>query len=279
MSTTLTRPARTATLEASLNYVAPSATKLRNLTYDPPDGGPRSNAVADPHIMPIHDLRAQPDAFTLDTHGFALLRHPTAAPGYDDEEAIRAIVYPEAARLLREATGAARVHVFDHTLRRRIPGQEDRTGQRQPVTRIHIDQTERSGPQRVRDLLPDEADALLRGRVQIINLWRPIRGPVVDAPLAMMDARSLAPGDLAPADLVYPDRTGELYYLRHNPAHRWFTAPAMQPEEALLLKCYDSASDGRARWAPHTAFIDPTAPADAPPRESIELRALVFHPA
>jgi hypothetical protein len=53
----------------------------------------------------------------------------------------------------------------------------------------------------------------------------------------------------------------------------------MQPDEALLLKCFDSATDGRARFAPHTAFEDPTAPSDALPRESIEIRTLVFHEA
>jgi hypothetical protein len=113
--------------------------------------------------------------------------------------------------------------------------------------------------------------------VQIINLWRPIRGPVLDAPLAVADARSVRSADLVPSDLVYPDRTGEIYHVRYNPAHHWFFVRAMQPDEVLLLKCFDSAEDGRARFAPHSAFIDPSAPADAPPRESIELRALVFH--
>jgi hypothetical protein len=129
----------------------------------------------------------------------------------------------------------------------------------------------------VRDLLGDEADALLRGRVQVINLWRPIRGPLRDAPLAVCDARSVAPGDLVPSDLVYRDRVGETYGVTFNPQHRWFYVPDMQPDEALLLKCYDSATDGRARFAPHTAFEDPTAPADVAPRESIELRTFVFH--
>ena len=128
----------------------------------------------------------------------------------------------------------------------------------------------------MRDLLPDEAESLLRGRVQVINLWRPIRGPLQDAPLAVADARSVAPADLVGQDLVYPDRVGETYAVTFNPAHRWFYVPDMQPHEALLLKCYDSATDGRARFAPHTAFEDPSARANKPPRESIELRTLVF---
>jgi hypothetical protein len=163
-------------------------------------------------------------------------------------------------------------------VRCRVPGSEDRrNGLRQPVTRVHVDHTAKSGPQRVRDLLPDEADELLRGRVQIINLWRPIRGPVRDAPLAVCDALTVGQDDLIPSDLIYPHRVGETYSVIFDPAHRWFYVSDMQPNEVLMLKCYDSMIDGRARFAPHSAFLDPTAPSDAPPRESIELRTLVFH--
>jgi hypothetical protein len=179
---------------------------------------------------------------------------------------------------VKSVTGADRVFIFDHVVRRHIPGAEDlRNSVRQPARRIHVDHTARSAPQRVRDLLPDEAERLLAGRVQIINVWRPIRGPVRDAPLAIADARSIAPGDLVPADLIYPHRVGETYAVTYGPSHRWFYLKEMATDEALLLKCYDSKLDGRARFTPHTAFNDPTAPTDAPPRESIELRTLVFH--
>jgi hypothetical protein len=168
--------------------------------------------------------------------------------------------------------------VFDHTIRRRTPGVEDRTPgiPRQPVTRIHGDYTEVSGPQRVRDLMGDAADELLGRRFAIVNLWRPIRGPLRDAPLAVCHAGTVAAEDLVAQDLIYRDRTGEIYGLTYNPAHRWFYVPAMQRDEVLLLKCYDSARDGRARFMPHTSFQDPTAPADMLPRESIELRTLAF---
>ena len=113
--------------------------------------------------------------------------------------------------------------------------------------------------------------------VQIINLWRPIRGPLRDAPLAVCDAQTVSPDDLVPSDLIYPHRVGETYGVKYNPAHHWFYVPEMRTDDVLLLKCYDSELDGRARFLPHTAFIDPTTPPDAPPRESIELRTLVFH--
>ena len=141
---------------------------------------------------------------------------------------------------------------------------------------MHNDYTVKSGPQRVRDLMGAEAGDLLNGRFAVINVWRPIRGVVEEKPLALCDARSVAPQDWVATDLLYPDRTGEIYYVAHNPAQRWFYFPDMTREEAVLLKCYDSATDGRARFSPHTAFADPTSPANARPRESIEVRTLVF---
>jgi hypothetical protein len=268
-------------VEADLHYLSPMAERPRNYTFDPPPGVPRSNTTHETHRVPIYDVRKIASDVSLDREGFDLLRHTSAVRDFYNDDEVRNIYYPESERLIAEVTGASRVFIFDHTVRRRVRGADDRAIglPRQPATRVHVDHTEKSGPQRVRDFLGDEAETLLRGRVQVINLWRPIRGPLRDAPLAVCDARSVAPNDLAPSDLVYQHRVGETYAVTFNPAHRWFYVPSMQPDEALLLKCFDSASDGRARFAPHTAFEDPTAPADILPRESIELRTLVFHPA
>ena len=268
-------------VRAELNYLAPMARRPRTYTYDPPPGTPRSTVVNDPRSVWIGDARPIIPDVSLDEEGFGLVRHASAVHSFYNEQEVRSVYYPEAEGILKEATGADRVFVFDHTVRRRIPGSEDRRADapRQPVPRVHVDHTERSGPQRVRDLLPDEADRLLRGRVQIINIWRPIRGPLRDAPLAVCDASSVRPEQLIASDLVYPNRVGETYSVTFDPGHRWFYVPQMRADEALLLKCYDSKTDGRARFAPHTAFTDPTTPPDAPPRESIEIRALVFHAA
>lgn len=268
-------------VKAELNYLAPTTERPRTYTYLPPEGTPPSTAMPEPHTMVVSDLRPILGEISLDREGFDLVRHRSAVRDFWDEEEVKRVYYPEVERLLKEVTGADRVFVFDATVRRRVPGVADRWGggPRQPVPRVHVDHTERSGPQRVRDLLPDEADELLRGRVQVINVWRPIRGPLKDTPLAVCDARSVKPEQLVPSDLVYRDRVGETYSVTFDPRHRWFYAPDMATDEALLLKCYDSRIDGRARFAPHTAFTDPTTPADAPPRESIELRTLVFHAA
>lgn len=268
-------------VKAELNYLAPTTERPRTYTYDPPDGVPRTTTINEPHHVQISDARPILSEVSLDEEGFGLVQHDSAVRDFYDDEEVKRVYYPEAEQLLKELTGADRVHIFDHTVRRRIPGSEDRRpdAPRQPVPRVHVDHTAKSGPQRVRDLLPDEADKLLRGRVQIINLWRPIRGPLRDTPLAVCDAQTVRPEQLVPSDLIYQHRVGETYSVTFDPQHRWYYVPAMRADEVLLLKCYDSEPDGRARFAPHTAFIDPTTPPDAPPRESIELRALVFHAA
>jgi hypothetical protein len=266
-------------VKAELNYLAPTKERPRTYTFDPPAGTLRSTAINDPHVVPIADARRLLADLTLDEEGFGLIRHTSAVRNFYDDEEVKRVYYPEAEAILKKLTGADRVHVFDHTVRRRVPGSEDRRADapRQPVPRVHVDHTETSGPQRVRDLLPDEAEQLLRGRVQIINLWRPIRGPLQDAPLAVCDAQTVKREQLVASDLVYRDRIGETYSVTFDPEHRWYYVAQMRADEVLLLKCYDSKTDGRARFAPHTAFTDPTTPADAPPRESIELRTLVFH--
>jgi hypothetical protein len=264
---------------ADLNYLTPGLDRPRTYTFEPPSGALRSNILPEPHSLPIHDVRPISQTVSLDREGFALVRQESSVKDFYDEDEVRNVYYPEAERLLKAATGADRVFVFDHTVRKRVEGAADRDGGlRQPVARVHVDHTDRSGPQRVRDLVPEEAEKLLKGRVQIINLWRPIRGPLLDSPLAVCDARTVQPGELVASDLVYPNRIGETYAVKYNPAHQWFYVPGMTVDEVLLLKCYDSSTHGRARFAPHSAFADPTTPADAPPRESIELRTLVFHP-
>jgi hypothetical protein len=268
-------------VEADLVYLAPMSERPHTYTYDPPPGVPKTNTVNAPHRVMVQDARPIARDLSLDREGFALVEHRSAVRDFYDEDELRRVYYPESERLVAEATGAVRVITFDHTIRRRQWGAEDRAAgmPRQPATRVHNDYTELSAPQRIRDLMGDEAEALLRRRYEFINVWRPIRGPLRDAPLAMCDARSVSAGDLVASDLIYRDRKGEIYLMNHNPKQRWYYVPAMRADEALLLKCYDSARDGRAVLSLHGAFEDPTTPADALPRESIELRTIAFHAA
>jgi hypothetical protein len=181
-------------------------------------------------------------------------------------------------------TGASRVFIFDHTIRRQAadsrsgsnPSDTPQPPLRGPVQRVHIDQSYAASLTRVPHHLPDEAERLLQSRVQIINVWRPIRQVLRD-PLAVAEADSVDDNDLVVTELIYPNRRGETYAVRHNEGQRWHYKSGLEPSEVLLIKCFDSKKDGRARRVPHTAFEDPASAEDAPRRESIEVRALVFH--
>jgi hypothetical protein len=260
-----------------LSYVVPPTGKPHSYMYDPPAGVPKLSASYEQHAMVIRNLRPLAPSLSLDVEGFRLLVHESDVRHFHDDAEVRSTHYPEVEKLVIAATGARRVVVFDHTVRRRLHEDVSAAERREPVPRVHVDYTIKSGPQRVRDLMADEAEDLLRRRFSIINVWRPIRGPLEDWPLALCDAHSVAPGDLIATDLLYKDRTGETYSVRHNSAHRWFYAPRMSRDEVLLFRCYDSSEDGRPRFVPHAAFQDPTAPRTAAPRESIELRCLVFY--
>jgi hypothetical protein len=167
--------------------------------------------------------------------------------------------------------------LFDHTLRSGNEGEREEKLIREPVLSAHNDYTEWSGPQRVRDILPDEAEEeLLKRRFAIIQTWRPIRYPVETHPLAIADARSVSFDDFIISERRYPNRIGQTYAIAYNPKHKWYWLPRQAREEALVFKVYDSAKDGRARWTAHTAFDDPTTPRNARPRESIEIRTLAF---
>jgi len=255
------------TVEASLLFIEPPPFKPEvAIGYE--SGIAEVNALYTPRTVTIRNARGILPH--LDVEGFALLRHRSAVHDFWDDGEVEAAGRAEAAELVARETGAARVHVFDHTQRRRAPD-----ARRQPSTRVHVDYTLRSAPQRVRDLFGEEAEALLARPFAFVNVWRPIRHPAEDWPLALADARSVAPTDLIAADLVYPDRRGELYNLVYSPQHRWWHVPDMALDETLLIKCYDSRPDV-ARFTPHTAFENPKTRPGAPPRESIEFRTIAF---
>jgi hypothetical protein len=265
-------------VEGALNYLVDTGVKPFAYNYEPPPGVPLRSGTYEEHRLPILNGRRSGEEFSLDRQGFLFRRHETAVKDFYDPAEVEQVYYPEIEALMKQATGAEKVVTFDHTLR--VGPARQQKGLREPVRRVHNDYTVKSGPQRVRDLLPPaEAEERLTQRFAIVNVWRPIRGPVEEAPLAVCDARSIAPSDLIATDLRYPDRTGETYSVAYNPAHRWFYFPEMRREEVLFLKCYDSATDGRARFAAHTAFDDPTGPRLPIARESIETRSLLFFPA
>src|SRR5258708_6983559 len=113
-------------VDAELHYMSPMAERPRNYTYEPPAGVPRSNIVHEPHTIPIHDIRAVASETSLDREGFALLRHESAVRDFWDDNEVRKVYYPEAEGAIAQATGAARVVIFDHTQRRGVIGADDR---------------------------------------------------------------------------------------------------------------------------------------------------------
>ena len=241
-------------------------------------GTPELGEGFETKTVPIVDGRSIIDLPSLDDEGFELWPHDTAVSDFYDDEEIRKLYYPEVAQLVKVATGASRVIIFDHTVRIEDEAQRDERAVRAPVNVVHNDYTERSGPRRVRDLLDaDDAENFLRHRFAIVNVWRSIGNPIETTPIAIADAQSIAPEDFVATDFVRPDRIGELYQVTYSPHHRWFYFPRMHRDEALLLKCYDSATDGRARFTAHSAFNNPAAPANAAPRESIEVRTLISY--
>ncbi|QSZ31932.1 hypothetical protein DSL72_001501 [Monilinia vaccinii-corymbosi] len=301
MSTTLTEqahPEHITKLETNLTTPHDIQTVL-NYYLDPEDGSPPKPTYMNkpntyerpvhPVNVTVHDIRGSEDQYTLDTTGFQVVNHASQEKDFEDEERIKSIYYKETEELLKRETGASKIFIFDHTIRREpIDKRESKPAstdavdknpapvtRRGPVQRVHIDQSYSASPHRVTHHLPDEAEKLLKGRFQIINVWRPIKTILKD-PLGVADANSVDDKDLVPIKLIYPDREGETYAVRHAPGHKWNYLYKQRPEEVLLIKCFDSKTDGRARRVPHSAFVNPEHEGE-PARESIEVRALVFY--
>ncbi|KAH9909763.1 hypothetical protein F4778DRAFT_13037 [Xylariomycetidae sp. FL2044] len=294
-----------------------------DLSAQPPNTKPWSKVDTDTtsfkrldHKRSVHNIRGREDEFSTDNSGFAVYKEPAQERAFTDDAAVRRGYYGEVEALLRKRIpGIKKVVIFDHTIRRRTPD-----AARGPVQQVHVDQTPGAAEVRVRRHVPaDEAEELLRGRFQIINVWRPIENAASDFPLAVIDWRTTRPEDFVPVDLLYPKRAdsvmeegendddddrgrevrpdeatlkstegyevrGETLAVSPNGAHKFYYQKDMTPDEVLLLKCYDSWGEGQPRGkqgiavrTPHTAFVDPQTPTDAPGRQSIEVRCLVFY--
>jgi hypothetical protein len=260
-------------IKAPINFTAPMDEKPYSYNYDPGPGIALRNTENEEHTVTVYDGRGLD--LSLDREGFALVHRKTAASDLYDEEIIKSVYYPECEALMREATGARKVIAFDHIVRNAAksgPGSLVKL----PAGRVHNDYTAWSAPQRVRDLMGDEAAELLKHRFAVNNVWRPIAGPLLRSPLVLCDSQTLDYDNLLPSELRYPDRSGETYAVTYNANQRWYYFPRMQPDEAVLISCYDSSRQQAARFSAHGAFDDPNTPENAPPRESIEVRTLVF---
>ncbi len=271
-------------VNARLGYLAPGDGPTQVRIYPPSSGLATVRPASVQHLVPIRDARPIADELRLDEHGFELHSRGSKFADFYNEAAVRERYYPEVQAVMRAITGALAVIVFDHNVRSAARAARGEFGVRVPVDQVHNDYTKQSGPKRKREILAQAGRSDLADRhVAFVNLWRPIVGPVWDNPLAVCDARSVSPEDLVATDIHHfgehdvsaPRHSGQIYSVRYNPAHRWFYVSEMRPDEVLLLKCYDSRADGRARFLPHTGFRNPACPPEFVPRESIEARALV----
>jgi hypothetical protein len=265
-------------VHATVRYLVPTGEKpVYIASRGGADAALNIGAGFEDHEVPIHDARQLEPPASLDKQGFTLLPHATQIRNFYDLKHAEAAYDAEISELVIAATGADQCLVFDHTLRsdsRHIRGEHST---REPASVIHNDYTDASAAKRLRDLLPaKDVREKLRHRFAIINVWRSIAGPVVTSPLACCDAATIDTADLIASERRAAERIGELELVCWNAAHRWYYFPEMNRSEALLIKTFDSARDGRARRSIHTAFTHPLAPADAPARESIESRLLVF---
>src|ERR1700730_10366565 len=257
-------------------YTVDTGEKLVNETFGPNNIRRRKTGTHELKQMAVQNGRLLADRLSLEEQGFVLVEHKTKVADFFDAAQLESVYYPEVEQLIKGVSGGAGVVIFDHTLR---GGDETEREERligEPVLSAHNDYTEWSGPNRVREALPDEAEALLARRFAIIQVWRAINQPIQANPLALADAKSIEMDALIVAQRRYPHRVGQTYRLKYSPNHRWFYFPEMRRNEALVFKVFDSAKDGRARFTPHTSFDDPTSPPNAPPRQSIEVRAFAF---
>jgi hypothetical protein len=265
-------------VRATINYTVDNGIPPDYYFYEPDPAVKLNPPGTDPREVEIEDGWPRVNEFSADREGFELHDFGAAFDQFDDDASIHAQFYPQVVQFVKRHTGAKRVEVFDHTIRKRLSAdlKAQTTVQRPAVMLVHSDYTPKSGPQRVRDIVPTDAEQLLQGRIAFYNVWKPLYRVVEELPLAVCDAQSQDDADLLLMELKYRERTGEIYVLRHSPKHRWYYFPRMEARHALLLKTYDSLTDGRARFMGHTAFEHPETPPGALKRESIEVRTMAF---
>ena len=264
-------------IEADVNFLVDTGIKPVNFPSTP--GGGKSEHIGEyeTQTVRVRDARPLSSDLSLDREGFSLVTLETKVLDFYDSDQIKNIYHRELQELIQRETGAKDVVVFDHTLRAGDEKIRKLKQVREPVKRAHNDYTVKSGPVRVQDWFgKKKAGPYLKRRFAIINIWRSVLGVVETNPLAICDARSVALGDMVATERRAAERVGETYRLTHNPNQQWFYFPLMQRNEAMLIKSYESEDDGRARFTPHTAIVDPETPLEAKPRQSIESRVFAF---
>ncbi|KAF2685925.1 hypothetical protein K458DRAFT_417109 [Lentithecium fluviatile CBS 122367] len=253
-------------------------------------GAKSNNLSTTPTEVTIRNMRPVLKDFSIDCQGFQAATMSTAMQEADfyDPKLIEGMYYSECEAFLKQRFGAEKVCFFDNTLRRVDREDSDPFRQLQSIQSltaaadVHVDQTPASAYRRIRNLFGTEMDKLLEGRFRILNIWRPLFTPLYDHPLALCDYRSTDPSDFIATDMPSPQWIGELYQVAQNPTHEWWFLPAMLDREVLIIKCFDSLAEKQngsiAKCTPHCSFVWKDTPQGARPRESLEVRALIWSP-
>lgn len=246
--------------------------------YQSDVAGERTNFEGEREFRPmtVRNARLLSNKFTLDREGFAFVDHHSAVHDFYDDAQLKAVYDAEAEALVRLHTGASRALVFDHTRRSSSQNVREAHNARDPANAAHTDYTDWSARNRVTAVMESEAEALLAKRFAIVNVWRSTAGIIEEWPLGLCAWDSVDDAHLHTVERRAYNRVGQTRHASFDPANKWFYFPQMSPDEAILIKNYDTALDGRARYALHTSFDDPSAPENAAPRESLETRVLAF---
>ncbi|KAK0184900.1 hypothetical protein F5146DRAFT_938253 [Armillaria mellea] len=274
-----------------MNSVEISPTLITAPYYLPPPDGARAyknindrtdhNYIRHNVTVPIENIRGKEHQYLLDKAGFQYFQHASKHTAFNSDDDVIREYYPETEELYKKLTGATKVFIFDHTIRRHCPGDmEESPMKRQPVFNVHVDQTPAAARARVFRHLPEsEARELVKHRFQVLNLWRPIENPALDTPLGFIDSSTVDEKiDLFPMTLKFPGGPGETYAVKWNARHKWVYLRGMTPGEIVIFKCFDSTKDeAKVTFNAHSSFVDPNTPEGSPLRQSIELRALVFY--
>ena len=273
-------------IEGDIAYIDSTGQTAEHLVYPVSSGKKIVRPPNSYQKMIINDGRGEIDSFNLDLEGFSLIRHKSSIADFYDNEAVKRQYYPEMIELLKTQLHATDVLIFDHNQRSKVRAAAKQPEVRNPVASAHVDYTLSSAPDRSIEILEKANKSHYVGRrLALINAWRPIIGPAEDFPLALCDVRTVQADDLVQTHIHHfsesdpdtPRHSGQIYSLRHNLSHKWYYFSAMQPDEVLLLRNWDSTADKKSDYTPHTGFKNNLAPEGTIPRESIEIRALVVY--
>ena len=282
MAQTTTPPGDPAASRGTVNYIGRMAEMPYMYYRDPEPGQPYTNIIDEPHEVDIADLRSAPDSMTLARDMLQFVRFDHAFDRFDDDAAVRAKYFPVVRDMFRELLGIDRVVVFDYAVRRPDHGPKRPQGipvagpQRRPIMRVHGDFIKES----IRDLVTYMSDlcgpGALDGRYRAFNFWRPLRGPLTDRPLAFCHPSTVSQADIVPMKQFNTPKDNHIFALRHNPDHRWFYFSRMMENEGVVFSSYDSNYPESRGVVAHSAFVHPAHTVADLPRDSIEVRVLVF---